>query len=142
MIPSICSQCHGEEGIMSKYEVPIDRTATYAQSYHGIASSYGSKTVANCASCHGYHDIRPHTDPKSSVYSANLVKTCGKAKCHPEISAKVASIKIHVDVKKKESGGVYYVRRAFVWIFLGLIVISFIWVIPDFIRRIRRRSAD
>ncbi len=139
-IPSICSQCHGEEGIMSKYEIPVDRTATYEQSYHGIASSYGSKTVANCASCHGYHDIRPPTDPKSSVYPANLVNTCGKPKCHPGISAKVESVKIHVDVKKKDSGGVYYVRRVLVWAFVGLLIITFIWVVPDLARRIRQRS--
>lgn len=142
MIPSICSQCHSEEGVMSKYEVPIDRTGTYQESYHGIASSYGSKTVANCASCHGYHDIRPPTDPKSSVYPANLVRTCGKSKCHPGISAKVASMKMHVDVKKKESGGVYYVRQFFIWTFVALIIVSFIWVIPDFVRRIRQRSAE
>lgn len=141
-ISSICSKCHGEEGLMSKYEIPVDRATTYEQSYHGVASSYGSMTVANCASCHGYHDIRPPTDPKSSVNPANLVKTCGKPKCHPGISSKVASAKMHVDVKKEDSGGVYYVRRVFVWIFLGLVVITIIWLIPDLARRFRRRSQD
>ncbi len=139
MIPSICSQCHAAEGIMSKYEIPVDRSVTYQQSYHGIASSYGSKTAANCASCHGYHDIRPPTDPESSVHPANLVRTCGKSKCHPGISAKVADMKIHVDVTKRESGAVYWVRKVFVWIFIGLLIISFIWVIPDIARRVRRR---
>ena len=139
-IPSICSKCHSEAGIMTKYEIPIDRTATYEQSYHGIASSYGSKTVANCASCHGYHDVRPSTDPQSSVYPGNLVKTCGSPKCHPGISSKVAAAKIHVDVKKKEAGGVYYVRQVFIWIFGGLLVITFIWVVPDIVRRFRVRS--
>jgi hypothetical protein len=141
-IPSICSKCHGEEGIMAKYEVPLDRSATYRQSYHGIASSYGSKTVANCASCHGYHDVRPPGDPKSSINPMNLAQTCGKAKCHPGISSKVASAKIHVDVNKKESGSVYYVRQMFVWLFIGLLFITFIWVVPDVIRRFRRRHAE
>jgi DnaJ-class molecular chaperone len=140
-ISSICSRCHAEEGIMSKYEIPIDRTATYKQSYHGIAESYGSKTVADCASCHGHHDIRPPTDPQSSIYPANLVSTCGKAKCHPGMSGKIASAKIHVDVMKKESGGPYYVRRVFVWLFIALLAITFIWVIPDLATRIRKRSA-
>jgi len=139
-IPSICSQCHAAEGIMAKYEISVDRNTTYGQSYHGIASSYGSKTVANCSSCHGHHDIRPPTDPKSSVYPANLVRTCGKAKCHPGISSRVASVKIHVDVKKKESGSVYYVRQVLVWIFIGLLIITFIWVVPDLARRIKRKG--
>jgi nitrate/TMAO reductase-like tetraheme cytochrome c subunit len=139
-IPEICSQCHAEEGLMSKYEIPVDRTATYEQSYHGVASGYGSMTVANCASCHGHHDILPPTDPKSSVYPANLVTTCGKPKCHPGISAKVASAKMHVDVRNKESGGVYYVRKFFVWAFIGLLIITFIWVVPDLARRVRRKG--
>jgi hypothetical protein len=139
-VSEICSQCHAVEGLMTKYEIPVDRTATYEQSYHGIATSYGSKTVAHCASCHGHHDILPPTDPKSSVYSANLVNTCGKPKCHPGISAKVASARMHVDVRKRESGGVYYVRQFFVWAFVGLLVITFIWVVPDLARRIRRRG--
>ncbi|GAB4339258.1 MAG: hypothetical protein Kow0099_14110 [Candidatus Abyssubacteria bacterium] len=139
-IPLLCSKCHGVEGIMAKYEIPVDRTTTYQQSYHGVASSYGSKTVANCASCHGHHDIRPPTDPKSSVHPANLEKTCGKAKCHPGISSKVASAKIHVDVKKPDAGSVYYVRKALVWLLVGLLVVTFVWVIPDLARRFRKRS--
>ena len=141
-ISSICANCHNEEGLMAKYDIPVDRTRTYQQSYHGIASSYGSKTVANCASCHGYHDILPPTDPNSSVYPANLVDTCGNPKCHPGISSKIASAKIHVDVKSKESGGVYYVREFFVWILGGLLIVTFIWVAPDIARRIRIRNKN
>jgi hypothetical protein len=140
-IPSVCMQCHSEEGIMAKYDVPVDRSVTYQQSFHGIASSYGSKTVANCASCHGYHDVRPPTDPQSSVNPMNLSKTCGKSKCHPGISSKVASAKIHVDVNKKDSGSVYYVRQTFMWLFIGLLFVTFIWVVPDILRRLRRRNA-
>jgi len=141
-IASVCSQCHSEAGIMAKYDVPVDRTSTYQQSFHGIATSYGSKTAANCASCHGHHDVRPPSDPKSSVNPMNLSATCGKASCHPGISPKVASAKIHVDVNKKESGSPYYVRQMFVWLFIGLLFVSFIWVIPDIIRRFRRRNAS
>lgn len=139
-IPSICAQCHGEEGLMAKYDISVNRSQTYERSYHGIASGYGSKTVANCASCHGYHDILPPSDPKSSVYPDNLVKTCGKPECHPGISAKIASAKMHVDVREKDSGGVYYVRRALVWIFVGLLIVTFIWVVPDIFRRMRKGS--
>ena len=141
-ITSICSKCHAEEGIMSKYEIPVDRSTTYEQSYHGVASSYGSMTVANCASCHGYHDIRPPADPKSSISPANLVKICGKPECHPGMSAKIASAKMHVNVKKKKSGGAYYLRQVFLWAFVGLLIITFIWVIPDIARRIRRRGGS
>ena len=29
--------------------------------------------AANCASCHGVHDIRPSSDPKSMIYKDNLL---------------------------------------------------------------------
>jgi nitrate/TMAO reductase-like tetraheme cytochrome c subunit len=135
-IPSICSQCHAEEGLMAKYDIPVDRTSTYEQSYHGVASGFGSKTVANCASCHGYHDILPPTDPASSVHPDNLVATCGEEKCHPGISSKVAAVKMHVDVREKSSGGPYYVRQVFLWIFVGLLIVTFIWVVPDILKRV------
>jgi hypothetical protein len=141
-ITEVCSKCHSEETIMSKYDIPIDRSVTYEKSYHGIASSYGSKTVANCSSCHRHHDVRRPDDPKSSIYPDNLVKTCGKPGCHPGISAKVASAKMHVDVTKKKSGLAYYVRKIFVWTFIGLVIISIFWVLPDFVRRVRRRGQE
>jgi len=139
-ITYICSKCHAEETIMAKYEIPVDRAATYSQSFHGVASGYGSKTVANCTSCHGYHAIYPPTDTRSSVNPANLASTCGKPNCHPGISTNVASAKMHVDVTSKESGGVYYVRRVLVWIFIGLLIITFIWFVPDVIRRLGQRN--
>ncbi|HYW66722.1 MAG TPA: cytochrome b/b6 domain-containing protein, partial [Candidatus Dormibacteraeota bacterium] len=40
----------------------------------------GKLTAANCASCHGVHDILPSSDPRSTVNAANLSKTCGQ--CH------------------------------------------------------------
>jgi hypothetical protein len=52
----------------------------------------------------------------------------------------VASAKIHVDVMKPEAGSVYYVRKAFVWVLVGLLVVTFVWVIPDLARRFRKRS--
>jgi nitrate/TMAO reductase-like tetraheme cytochrome c subunit len=141
-IPSICSQCHAEKGLMAKYNIPVDRASTYEKSYHGVANSYGSKTVANCASCHGYHDILPPTDPDSSVHPANLATTCGKAKCHPGITPDIASARIHVDVEQKSSGGAYYVRQTFLWILIGLLIVTFIWVIPDVARRFNIGSEE
>ena len=47
---------------------------------------------------------------------------------------------MHVDVRNKESGGVYYVRKFFVWAFIGLLIITFIWVVPDLARRVRRKG--
>ena len=47
-------------------------SSSYLASYHGMASKVGSNTVANCASCHGVHNILPSSDPRSTINSRQL----------------------------------------------------------------------
>ena len=94
-IPETCGQCHGSERIATRYQLSSKVVETYMQSFHGLAQQFGGQAVANCASCHGFHDILPSSDPLSSVHKANLPQTCGK--CHPGIGTRLAKgeIKIH-----------------------------------------------
>jgi len=121
----VCSRCHASERLNTKYNLPPDRVKTFFESYHGLAAQYGSTLADNCASCHGVHRILPSTDPRSTIYPANLVQTCGK--CHPGASQNFAQSKVHVDAASASSasggdgiGGRinWWVRR----IYLGLIV--------------------
>ena len=91
----VCSDCHASERLNTKYNLPPDRVKTFFESYHGLAAQYGSTLAANCASCHGVHNILPSTDPRSSIYKTNLVATCGK--CHPGATENFAQSKVHVD---------------------------------------------
>jgi formate dehydrogenase gamma subunit len=75
-----CGRCHSDERLALRYNLPTDRIPSYADSYHGLALRGGSLIVANCASCHGVHNIFRSTDPRSTVNTANLPKTCGN--CH------------------------------------------------------------
>jgi len=88
-----CAPCHESAYLNEKYDVPTGRLQSWVDSYHGLKSKAGDLTVANCGSCHGAHRILPHTDPSSSIYPANLQKTCGS--CHPGISAAMAATPIH-----------------------------------------------
>ena len=94
-IPETCGQCHGSERIAGRYQLSSRVVETYMQSFHGLAQQANDLTVANCASCHGFHDILPSADPLSSVNKANLPQTCGK--CHQGIGTRLAKgeIKIH-----------------------------------------------
>lgn len=98
----VCSRCHASERLNTKYNLPADRVRTFFDSYHGLASSYGSTLAANCASCHGYHKVLPSTDPNSTISSQHLVETCGK--CHPGATEKFALSKVHVDLQAAKSG--------------------------------------
>src|SRR3974390_1175179 len=75
-----CGRCHGSARMVALYDLPRDRVPSYADSYHGMALKGGKITVANCASCHGVHNIFKSADPRSTVNTANLSKTCGH--CH------------------------------------------------------------
>ncbi len=88
-IPETCAQCHAARRIITQYQLPPDVFSTYVQSFHGLALQGGNPTVANCASCHGTHDILPSSDPRSSVNPGDLPNTCGK--CHPGIGTRLAA---------------------------------------------------
>ncbi|MGB7844448.1 MAG: cytochrome c3 family protein [Candidatus Acidiferrum sp.] len=90
-----CGRCHGDPRLALRYDLPPDRVPSYAGSYHGLALEGGKVTAANCASCHGVHDILPSNDPRSTVNPANLAKTCGQ--CHKGANeARYAIGPIHV----------------------------------------------
>lgn len=88
-----CARCHDSARLNQRYGLPTGRLTSYLDSYHGLKSSAGDTTVANCASCHGAHRILPASNPDSRVNPANLRRTCGT--CHPGITQQLASIPIH-----------------------------------------------
>jgi len=92
-ISQTCSGCHNAEHINSKFAMPDDRIKTFEDSYHGLAAKGGTRTVANCASCHGWHRVLPSSDPSSTVHADNLGTTCGE--CHPGAGKRFANVRIH-----------------------------------------------
>ena len=135
-----CSTCHGSVSIMSKFGIETEQVATYKESFHGVASQFGSRTVANCASCHGTHDIRPAEDPLSSVNAKNVPRTCGK--CHPGANPNFAVGKMHIDAKKKEAGIVYYVASFFKYLTIGTMLALIIHIALDMYGRTKRLRGE
>ncbi len=110
-----CGRCHGDLRISQKYGMPSDVVASFDDSYHGLAGRSGSQTVANCASCHGVHNIFPSADPRSTVNKANLSKTCGN--CHPGAGTRFAMGPVHlVSTDQASSPAVYWVRLIYLWL--------------------------
>ena len=115
-----CSKCHEDVEIERRYGLPAHRLSTYIDSYHGVANKYGDTSVANCATCHGAHDIRPSSDPKSAIHKDNIPQTCGK--CHPGAGENFAKGSIHVLPSATKDVGVYWVRKfytAFIVLLIG-----------------------
>jgi cytochrome b subunit of formate dehydrogenase len=110
-----CARCHEGVRLAQEFGFSPSRVTTYLASYHGLASQRGSTVVANCASCHGTHNILPSSDPRSTVHPANLVQTCGQ--CHKGITQNFVTAKVHVNAPLAGDAGsvvVNWVRRFYV----------------------------
>lgn len=135
-----CGRCHSDERIAARYNIPADRVPTFADSFHGLAARSGSQTVANCASCHGVHNIFPSSDPRSTVNAANLAHTCGN--CHPGAGQSFAIGPVHVGAASQaESAAVKWIRR----IYWTLVPITLLFMLfhhaIDFRRKAREMRA-
>jgi formate dehydrogenase gamma subunit len=121
-----CAKCHEGVTLTQEFGVAGGRVSSYKDSYHGLASQLGSKVVANCASCHGVHNILPSSDPRSMISANNLQQTCGQ--CHVGASANFTKGKIHfaselisnVGTHDMGARGTAIVR----WIYLPLILLT------------------
>lgn len=114
-----CGQCHANERLIARFNLPADRVPTFRDSFHGLSARSGRQTVANCASCHGVHDIRPSSDPASKVHPDNLAATCGA--CHPGASERYALGPVHVDsAGASQHWTVRAVRIAYLYLILPL----------------------
>jgi cytochrome b subunit of formate dehydrogenase len=113
-VTETCARCHEAEGIRETFGLPAGRLSTYKDSFHGLAARGGSPAVANCASCHGYHDVLPSTDPRSMVSSARLAETCGK--CHPGAGSKFRMGPVHVAEATPDQPVLYWTRFTYMWL--------------------------
>ena len=133
-----CGRCHNDERLAIRYRLPMDRVPSYADSYHGLALRGGSQTVANCASCHGVHDILPPSDARSAVNAANLSKTCGG--CHKGAGEHFALGPVHVQTGSGPTHPVVKAVRWFYWLVIPL-TLGFIVIhnLVDFLSKLMRR---
>jgi formate dehydrogenase gamma subunit len=133
-----CARCHSDERLIARYALPTNRVPTFQDSYHGLALRAGSQTVANCASCHGIHNIFPSTDPRSTVHPANLAHTCGA--CHAGAGTRFAIGPVHV---RPSSADVHPVVKWIRWIYLVLIPLTVAFMVMhnllDFLSKLLRR---
>jgi cytochrome b subunit of formate dehydrogenase len=111
-----CGRCHGDLRVTEKFGLKANAVTAFEDSFHGLAGRTGSLSVANCASCHGVHDILPSSDPRSHVNPANLATTCGS--CHPGAGKNFAIGTVHVLPRDRESAhpAVYWVRAGYIWL--------------------------
>lgn len=135
-VSKTCASCHGATRITQEYAFPANRVETYYNTYHGLAVQGGSTVAANCASCHGNHLILPSSDPRSSIYKANLPKTCGR--CHPGATENFARGPIHLSLSERHEPILYYAREFYLVLILFTIGGMGLHNGLDFLGKLRR----
>ena len=83
-IPELCASCHSDAERMKKYNpgLRVDQFQQYKTSVHGQKWAKSDTKVAVCTDCHGVHDLRAPSDPRSSVHPTNIATTCSH--CHAD----------------------------------------------------------
>lgn len=135
----VCTPCHASLRLTEKWNLPRDRTQTFADSYHGLAARGGAVEVANCASCHGTHDILPSSNPASRVNRANIAATCGASGCHPGANARFALGRVHITGTEKDSPVIYWISTLYMLLIFGVIGGMVLHNLLDFLRKARRQ---
>jgi cytochrome b subunit of formate dehydrogenase len=124
-----CTSCHGAHPVAGRDSAMLvaverctvcheDYAESFADSYHGQATTLGSPETATCADCHGAHAILPAEDSASMVAESNLVETCSA--CHANANASFVAFLPHADPHDPESNPLLYFSYTFMtWLLVG-----------------------
>ncbi len=143
-IRDTCGSCHADVRLTKKFGLPNDRVLSFDSSFHGLAAKSGSQTVANCASCHGVHNILPSSDPKAMTFAKNLPATCGR--CHPGAGTRFAISQVHVVEGHAEPATLRWIREFYLFLIpvtIGLMILhnGGDWLRKLMLARFSRRPA-
>ncbi|HUI11743.1 MAG TPA: cytochrome b/b6 domain-containing protein [Bacteroidota bacterium] len=136
----VCSPCHASVRLTRKFGLASDRFQSFADSYHGLAGRAGSVEVANCASCHGVHDIKPSSDSTSRISARNIARTCGT--CHPGANENFARGSVHVIATSGNERILYVVSTGYILLIALVIGGMFLHNLLDFLRKSRRKLGE
>jgi cytochrome b subunit of formate dehydrogenase len=139
-IRETCGSCHGNVRLSRRFGLPADRVVSFDASFHGLAAKEGNETVANCASCHGVHNILPSSDPRSTINPTNLATTCGK--CHSGAGKRFAISQVHVAEGRKEAPGIRLVRQFYLLVIPLTIGLMLLHNGGDWVRKLLRLRAS
>jgi cytochrome b subunit of formate dehydrogenase len=134
-----CARCHEGVRLSEEFGVAGARVQSYENSYHGLARKLGSPVAADCASCHGVHNILPSSDPRSMIAQANLTQTCGQ--CHPGAGENFAKGKVHLNASASQDAGSTGVRWV-KWFYLPVIFLTIGGMCVHNLLVWRRKAAD
>lgn len=108
-----CGNCH------------TDLSSRYSLSMHGELSHQGYSAAANCADCHGSHDVLSVDDPNSRVAPGeNRLQTCQK--CHVHAVNSFTDFDPHANFKDAAHSPTLYATYGWMTLLVNLAFILFL----------------
>lgn len=128
-----CGGCHEE------------KLETYRDTFHAQVSALGYIETAHCWDCHGFHDIRPATDRKSSIAKVNLEATCGK--CHSGVTKSFITYQPHADRHNRQEYPALWASSIFMNMLLASVLGFFalhtlLWLMRSLSERRKNNPAE
>ncbi|MBM4166120.1 MAG: DUF4405 domain-containing protein [Ignavibacteria bacterium] len=133
----VCSPCHSSLKLSQKYGIESDRFKTFSDSYHGLAIRGGQAEVANCASCHGVHNIKSSSDSTSTIHKKNIAATCGK--CHSGANERFGMGAIHIVATTDEEPILYWIATIYIIMIVTVVGGMFVHNGTDFLKKSKRK---
>ncbi len=137
---AVCGPCHESVELTEKYGIASHRFTAYSDSYHGLAVEFGEVKAANCASCHGVHNILPSSDPRSTTNKANLAVTCGK--CHPGANKNFARGKVHIIRSPQGELLLYWISTIYIILIVSIIGFMFLHNLLDWLKKAKEKYRE
>jgi len=131
----VCGPCHSDLRLGEKYGLAANQVPSYEDSFHGLAARGGVQQVANCASCHGVHDILPSSDPLSNIHPDNLAHTCGN--CHEGAGSRFAIGPVHVVAERTTNVVAYWIRAIYIPLIWFTVIGMFLHNMLDLVKKTR-----
>ncbi|MDH5560151.1 MAG: hypothetical protein OEY59_04770 [Deltaproteobacteria bacterium] len=153
-----CNNCHSSHQIKnvetSNFRLEITSQCgtchktlaqTYFNTYHGKVSRLGMKAAAKCQDCHGSHEIKPKSDPTSTLHPDNIVKTCKK--CHPGANERFVTYLPHTsNYDKEKHTSLYYTYWGMTFLLAGTFLIfglhTLLWLTRSLIEQIAKKKEN
>jgi hypothetical protein len=142
-----CLECHQDEALMAKYDVPADLFDPNVDDYHFVPVSMFDRVDVDiagrapvCYDCHGMHNIRPSSDPASLASSANLTRNCRQ--CHPETGRDLTGLgPAHSHTTSTVANVVNGIKQVFSVMIPGSVLVMVGLMSLDAGKRLRERGA-
>jgi hypothetical protein len=124
----MCSSCHANTALMTKYGLSPDILTTYIADFHGTTAqlfpvqSGQAPEQALCYDCHGVHAIASTVSVQGLALQDNLLKACQK--CHPDANANFPAAWLgHHQPTPDNSALVFWIRGIYNVLITGTVLL-------------------